>query len=314
MPVTLLTDTTARQLLRDVQRLKQQIALRDAQRSSPVFIEPEGPTFYNSGAMTVPAYGLARIDDSFTFQNVPIAACKAGDDTWSDSWLVNGPRAVEAGDIGTAQAGPVVIFAYDTPTPAAKDIYGPKPDQATASLGYPALLRVIDVLDADLNLARGLLLDSPITLLGKTTAAVSAGAMATDGSDWIIWHGTIGSGGDAGFTTLPAAEAAIDIADETFFLLHRVNGAWVAGESAAASGGVRIVQATLDGDMAPADADADVDGVVSLSSDDAPTISSAENRHHLGGLDGDLVTLVEDTSGESVWFILQVTHHDCSGE
>lgn len=181
--ITLLTPGLVRYILRKLDELEQRIggARAPDQRRTPVTIG-DGITFQNTGSTKITAYGLMRIDDSVQFGGVPIPTCKAPDGTLSTKgWLVNGPDEVAAGDIGTAQRGPIVVFAYDSGTPAAGDFYGPKPSQGAASKNFLGLVEVIGIQAADQKLARGFL-HRVTTAIGKPDANIAAISSDVPGS------------------------------------------------------------------------------------------------------------------------------------
>lgn len=180
--ITLFTPGLARYVLRKLDEFEQRIggARAPDQRRSQVNIE-EGITFQNTGSTKITAYGLMRVDSSVGFGGIPIPTCKAPDGTYGKTWLVNGPDDVVAGDIGTAQRGPIVTFAYDSGTPTSGDFYGAKPSQCQASKNYSDLLEVIDVLLASQKLARGFL-HRVTTLVGKADSNIAAIASDVPGS------------------------------------------------------------------------------------------------------------------------------------
>ncbi|MGD9648377.1 MAG: hypothetical protein AB7U73_21885 [Pirellulales bacterium] len=225
MTIGLYTDRTARGILRQLQELRQRVGIGRPDRPPPVVLD-DGLTFKNTSATTIPPYGLVRVDDELEFNDTRIYEGKYPDTTWGDEWLINGPDEVAQNDFGTAQAGPIVTFLFDTGTPAAKAIYGPKPGQAGASLGFPALLKVIGVYDQTAKLCRGRLLHGGVitTLLGKTTAAAAA---STPTTDWIILAETAsGTNSDAGFTTVPSAVSRVAIDDDKEIEVTMLGNGW----------------------------------------------------------------------------------------
>jgi hypothetical protein len=87
---------------------------------------------------------------------------------------------------GISKNRPVVKVLYDTGTPAAGETWGPKPNQFTASKGYPGftVLGVVDS-DAKVMLAR---VEPYDTIIGKLTGALTDGANTVN-----MWAGDGGS-------------------------------------------------------------------------------------------------------------------------
>ena len=201
--IGLFTEARAKWVVRELTKLIQQNAGGGGIGERRLYLpSDDGITFQNTGSTTIGAYQLCRVDSTVMQQGFPIPTCKAVDTTFANTYLVNGPQAVEQNDLGTAQKGPVVKFAYDTGSPAAKAVYGPKPSQGTASLGFPGLLHVIGIHDSTNKIAKGFL--TPIvSLLGKASGAISARSGTTPGSGSLeIWVNLSSTLTDAGFADL----------------------------------------------------------------------------------------------------------------
>jgi hypothetical protein len=122
----------------------------------------------NDNASDAPAFSILPIvtpggqllgaDDN----DVAIKADKASS-TAPALCAIVGPVAIRAGKPGKCNAsGGLVLFAYDTGTPALGDKYGPKSGQWTATKdGSPACITAIYVVDSTNKIALGFLSQSP---------------------------------------------------------------------------------------------------------------------------------------------------------
>lgn len=220
--------------------------------------------------------------------------------------VVNGPQKLRAGKTGKCYIGGPLWIAFDDAdgTPAAGEGWGPKPGQWDAALGYPGIT-VEGVKSAENTLLVGRL--SLInTLLCKATAFLPDGPVSTN---YQIWKGTIASGANSGYTTLPSIELVQDIPSGKFFLARWVNNGWI-GQML--GGGTRLLKCKLNGALAATDATATIDNVTSFSGESAPSPTSANNTLDLAGDNNDDAVIIEDTSGESAaYYLLNVMHHDC---
>lgn len=134
-------------------------------------------------------------------------------------------QPIPDGDMGPAVISGMCPVRYTGTAPSQGDGMGPKPSQATAEKGFPSFITVHDVVDTTEKLVLGTL--SPITtLLCKATAALSAGAVS---SNFQIWSGTMASGSNAGFTTLPTIEIGVPIDSGLFFHASWTNNGWIGG-------------------------------------------------------------------------------------
>lgn len=229
MAIALVSEQRMRQLIRDAQELKQRSGIPPIDPRRPVSGIADGIPFYNGDSITIPPYSIVRVDNTVTRDDLPICNVKRPDTTFGMDYLVNGPAEVAAGELGVAQNGPLVKFAYNGSTPTTKTTYGPKPSQFTGELGFPALVRVIGTVDTTAKWAYGLLLSPITTLLGKATGSISG---ASSGTSYRIYGGTAGSESDCGFTTVPTAynKGATAIANNDWVWLEFTNNAWYIGK------------------------------------------------------------------------------------
>lgn len=226
--------------------------------------------------------------------------------TFYREYVVNGPQKLRAGKTGKCFVGGIIWIAFDDAdgTPANGEGWGPKPGQWTASKGFPGI-----TCEGIKDAARYLMLGTAgeiRTLLCKATAYLADGAVS---SNYQIWSGTIASGANSGFSTLPTIELVQDIPTDRFFVAHWVNNGWV---GRMLGGGTRLLKCKLNGDLDATDATATIDNVTSFSGEGAPSPTSANNTLDLAGADNDDAVIIEDTSGASAaYYLLNVMHHDC---
>lgn len=147
-------------------------------------------------------------------------------------------------------------------------------------------------------------------LLCKATDSLSAGIVS---ADFLIWSGTMASGADAGYTTLPEIELQADVEDDGFFLAHWVNNGWVSPAGGGGTGGgTTLYKCLLSANLSAASGTAAIDTVTAFDGSTPPTPTSAVNALSLAGLDNDAAIIVEDTSGGSpTYYILNIKHHTC---
>jgi hypothetical protein len=259
----------------------------------------------NDSEETCPAFGLLAITGSESRGRRTVLIGDKPSTTFYREYAVNGPTAIPAGKTGrcTRSSGGLWI-KYDTGTPANGEGWGPKPSQWTASKGFPGIT-CEGIKDAGRYILLGTLGEIR-TLLCKATAYLADGAVS---SNFQIWSGTIASGANSGFTTLPSIELVQDIPTDRFFVAHWVNNGWV---GRMLGGGTRLLKCKLNGDLDATDATATIDNVTSFSGEGAASPTSANNTLDLAGADNDDAVIIEDTSGASAaYYLLNVMHHDC---
>ena len=141
---------------------------------------------YNGTNESMPQYGIGKVTSITTYNGEKYATVEKPDTTFSRQYLVNSGSALAYQSTGVAKNRPVVKVLYDTGTPAAGEVWGPKPGQFTASKGYPGFV-VLGIVDSTnkIMLARQEPYDK---LIGKLTATLSTGANTVN-----IWAGAAGS-------------------------------------------------------------------------------------------------------------------------
>lgn len=147
--------------------------------------------------------------------------------TFYREYVVNGPQKLRAGKTGKCYIGGPLWIAFDDAdgTPAAGEGWGPKPGQWEAAKGFPGITVEGIKRAGELLVGRLSLID---TLLCKATADLSAGPVSTN---FQIWSGTMASGANSGFSTLPSIELKHDIASTDFFVAHWMNNGWLSESS-----------------------------------------------------------------------------------
>jgi hypothetical protein len=265
--------------------------------------------FRNEYAGEVPPFSVVEVTDCVAVPGLDLSYFKATRPSTTfrgPNWYaVTSSQAVPQGGTGQLRFEGTGRVAYDTGTPAKFENWGVKPGQFTLSKGYPSLASVHRVESSDRKLLLGTLGEIR-TLLCKATAYLADGAVSTN---FQIWSGTIASGANSGFTTLPSIELVQDIPTDRFFVAHWVNNGWV---GRMLSGGTRLLKCKLNGDLDATDATATIDNVTSFSGEGAASPTSANNTLDLAGADNDDAVIIEDTSGASAaYYLLNVMHHDC---
>lgn len=114
--------------------------------------------------------------------------------------------------------------------------------------------------------------------------------------------------------TVPVFSLSTGANANAWVLLIEVDGRIMVVEGSG-SGGQRLFMATLTDDMNADHAVGFVTDVQSLTPEEAPTFTTVENRHQRAALEGDEVTVVEDTSDpeNTVYYVIDVDRHDCGG-
>lgn len=193
----------------------------------------------NDSGESIPPYSICRLGTGAQYSGYLRPKLSKPSTTFGSLYGPTGNWTTPSGK-PTAVVGPneVCIVAYDTGTPAFRETWGPKPGQWTVSKGFPGV-SVIGIWNAEKKLLLGTVGEIR-TLLCKATADLSTGAVS---SDYVIWRGTIASGADSGFTTLPSIEIEQDIANNAFFVAHFVNGGWVSLSNAISLTEITVVTA-----------------------------------------------------------------------
>lgn len=188
---------------------------------------PHGIRFRNDSGESMPAWAVGAITGYETAddENYFFAVVEKPGTTLRRQHVINtSPAAIEDGEYGFCEFSDTYRIAHDTSwAPATGESGGPKPGSWLLWKGYPAICNVIGRANAARYLLLGTL--SPITtLLCKATADLSSGAVS---SNYKIWKGTIASGADSGFTTLPSIELQSDKETDDYFVAHWINNGWV---------------------------------------------------------------------------------------
>lgn len=190
--------------------------------------DDDGIEFFNDSGFTIPPFGIVGVDSSMDFgSGDAIPKVKRPGTTYYEDWLVNGDAPVSDQAYGMAQLGPVVVFAYDSGSPTAKSIYGPKPSQFTGSAGYAGLLRTIKIIDSTNKWAKGFLY-SPITaLLAKADSGVTARSGTTPGSGTVsIWCNVSGTLTDTTMDVTAYNMSGGAVASAAYIQIKLIGGQW----------------------------------------------------------------------------------------
>ena len=252
------TPADAKRVGRVVKFVEKQSPFTDQQRRQNVY-SPQSLYVINTSGEIVPSYGVMAVKAFNQYYDAGFVEIEKPSATFRGDYLFNGIVPIGIGESGLAQAGPLYLVSYDTgASPAVMDGFGVKPGSWLLWKGYPTLIYVRGLWDSTSKILHGEY--RPIkTLLGKTQQAVSAGAMATDGTDWLIMQGAAGSETDAGFTDpLPALYTHANLDDNKIFLAHWVNNQWEVATGSGGGGGSTIIFDTLSADMAYDDAEGSV--------------------------------------------------------
>lgn len=117
---------------------------------------PSDRAFLNNAGETVPPFGLMFPNDVDSFSKGIVVKIKKPDaSTCKPVCLINGPIETADGKRGRWQTGPVILFAYDTGTPAKGDTYGAKSGQWTATKDSTGFIEVYGIEDATNKIAVG---------------------------------------------------------------------------------------------------------------------------------------------------------------
>lgn len=132
----------------------------------------------NTGSASVGPWELVELSGAELYGGKVVRHGSLPTDAENRVYGVNGPTAVDAGDYGHYQCGPEVIVAYETGTPAAGELWGPKENQGTAaSDSATPSLKCVGVYDATNKLMVAAVNGGGGCrfYIGTTTAAVTAG-------------------------------------------------------------------------------------------------------------------------------------------
>jgi hypothetical protein len=137
---------------------------------------------YNGTNESLPQYGVGKVTSITTYNGEKYATVEKPDTTFSRQYLVNSGSALAYQSTGVAKNRPVVKVLYDTGTPAAGEVWGPKPGQWTASKGYPGFL-VLGIVDSTnkIMLAR---VEEPEIYAAKADGDIAINASGTC-SQWV---------------------------------------------------------------------------------------------------------------------------------
>lgn len=287
--------------------------IQTGQVPSPWDGSPPYP-FENWSGETIPAYAVMAVVDTVYTEGIPFFKVEKPSTTFRPRYVFNGPRPIRSTmgsqkGRGSCYERGMLRCKYESgATPVNGKAYGPKPGSWELWEGFPSCIHVEGVLDADKKWLIGLL--SPITsLLCKATADLSAGPVS---SNFQIWKGTMASGANAGFTTLPEIELSEDIPEDAFFVAHWTGGGWTV-----TTGGTAVARrflATLDAALATSDSTKGVTLTDALDGMPLPDDVTVTGKNPLGwaGPSGAKCIIGENRSEDPKEYIIEVVqHYDC---
>ena len=159
--------------------------------------EPRGVRFRNDAGEQMPGYAIGRVTGMDTLTEMVGGFYKLAkpSSTFGRIHIVNGSQPVDAGDFGFGQLWGEACYAlFDSGTPAAGEVWGPKSGQWSLAKNYPGYN-----VCGESTSGRTLVVGEPINrLIGKPTATINADASGN-------FHWYVGAAGSEADTTVDVA-------------------------------------------------------------------------------------------------------------